>query len=312
MNTKDKRNLQNQIVDILLEDSAPDPVPPPTKTRVLPVDKQVPVFENQRDIPLPQEALDAPAPVLESHPMAAAAPTKPPPVVEPLRPKEPKIKGPSLEEIAERVKQSFQTPVMATTDLKLGHSEHLRMAQERILQLEETVEKLSRDNEQLLAAGETMKNRVDELMGRTETAERELKEKADIYREEKIVLESTIKSRGKEISALKLKIEELETRLSADIKRVRVRERELENRLEIAKMEGAAVLRSKDEMLLELKRRMDQMANEMENYRAKGKETNKKLDNSRERMRRTVKALRLALSLLEGEEAEAVPLKKAD
>ena len=75
---------------------------------------------------------------------------------------------------------------------------------------------------------------------------------------------------------------------------------ELENRLEISKMENAALIRNKDEIILDMKRQKDHLVNELENYRTKGQELYKQINEKQETLRRTVKALRLALTLLEG------------
>src|SRR4029077_10296116 len=91
-------------------------------------------------------------------------------------------------------------------------------------------------------------------------------------------------------------------RISTNIQKIRVRERELENRLELVKMESAAVIRNKDEMILEHKRNIDQLNLELNNYRTKNQELNRLGNDKQEQLRRTVKALRLALSMLEGEE----------
>ena len=112
------------------------------------------------------------------------------------------------------------------------------------------------------------------------------------------------------------KSEELELRISTNIQKIRVRERELENRLELVKMESAALIRSKDEMILEHKRTIDQLNMELNNYRAKNQELNRLTTDKQEMLRRTVKALRLALSMLEGEEdqngnAKPAPQRKA-
>ena len=59
-------------------------------------------------------------------------------------------------------------------------------------------------------------------------------------------------------------------------------------------------MRNKDEMILDLKRQIDQLSMELESYRTKGKDLNKQLEGKQETLSRTVKALRLALTLLEG------------
>lgn len=187
----------------------------------------------------------------------------------------------------------------------LMQSEHLRLAQDRILELEDLVTRFRVENEQLSAAAEALRNRSDELVSRSENIENSYKERFAALNDEKIVLDNQIRARNKEKQDLQIKVEELEMRLSTDMKRVRVRERELENRLELVRIEGTAVLRSKDEMLLELKRKIDQLAQELENYRAKSKDLNRRHDLQQDRVRRTVKALRLALSMLEGDESDS-------
>ena len=47
---------------------------------------------------------------------------------------------------------------------------------------------------------------------------------------------------------------------------------------------------------------MDQLSIEMDNYRNKAKQVSDDLQNNQERVRRSVKAMRLALSLLDGED----------
>ncbi|PWU12536.1 MAG: hypothetical protein C5B49_16200, partial [Bdellovibrio sp.] len=111
------------------------------------------------------------------------------------------------------------------------------------------------------------------------------------------------------------KVEELESRMSTDVKKVRVRERELENRLELARLEKTALIRSKDETILDLKRTIDLLNAELESYKQKTLDLQQKIEDVQEQVGRTVRALRLALSNLETDETIAekiVPIKKAD
>jgi len=127
--------------------------------------------------------------------------------------------------------------------------------------------------------------------------------------QEKEILRNSKELLRKEVEELKQKNSELELRISTNIQRVRVRERELENRLELMKVETKALIRSKDEMILDLKRQMDQLNLELNNYRVKSQDLNKQIAERQETLRRTVKALRLALSMMEGD--DTAPLKKA-
>lgn len=204
-----------------------------------------------------------------------------------------------------------KSDILLTAEGALIQSEQLRVAQERILELERIVENLRIENEELHAAGETLRSKNDELQSQLEKSAELQKEKHDSLREELVVAKTALSSKSDEVGRLHLKIEELETRLAGDLKRIRVRERELENRLEILKLENQAILKNKDEVILDLKRKIDQLGFELEGHRGKGRELNRQVEDHKERVRRTVKALRLALTMLEGEE-EGNPLKKAE
>ena len=129
---------------------------------------------------------------------------------------------------------------------------------------------------------------------------------------ELLILKGNLQYKENEAAKARLKVEELESRLKSDFKKIRVRERELENRLELLRAEKAAIVRSKDEYILEQKRKVDQLSQELDNYRKKCLELNKALDANQEQFKRTERALRLALTNLEPKEENIVPLKKAE
>lgn len=197
------------------------------------------------------------------------------------------------------------------TGAALAQSENLRIAQGRILELEQEVERLRVENEELAAAGETFRRKSDELSSRAEDLENRYDNAVASHAEEKVLLLENKENLRHELEALKAKNEDLELRISTNIQKIRVRERELENRLELVKMEGSALIRSKDELILDLKRQMDQLNLELNNYRTKSQEMNRMILDKQDILRRTVKALRLALTMLEGDEESAAPVKKA-
>lgn len=226
-----------------------------------------------------------------------------------------KSKQPAKEEVIKagvgRFAPNRTAGPQSTTEAALARSENLRIAQNRILELEQEVERLRVENEQLGAAGETLRRRADELVGRAENAEARIESVKNLADEEKQLLQESLEGKERQYQSVQGKIEELETRLSTNIQKIRVRERELENRLELVRMESAALIRSKDELILDLKRQMDQLNMELENYRSKGQELHKSINDKQEMLRRTVKALRLALSMLEGEDEAMKSQKKA-
>lgn len=188
--------------------------------------------------------------------------------------------------------------------------ESLRLAQERILDLERELDRLRRENEELAAAGETFQRRSDELQSRVDYLERQYVEVRSIADEERKVLQNALVNKDAELTRLKVKIEELEIRLATNVQKIRVRERELENRLELAKRESTALVRNKDEIILELKRQSDQLQLEIENYRSKTLELNRAMNEKQELIRKTVRALRLSLSILESEDEQLMQMKK--
>lgn len=201
--------------------------------------------------------------------------------------------------------------VSSPTQASLVQSENLRVAQQKILELEEEISRLRTANEELAAAGETLKRVADEAKADHESLERKLEAVKELAQQEQQILKDAIEVKDRKIATQQSRIEEMELRLSTNIQKIRVRERELENRLELVRMEGQALARSKDEMVLDLKRQIDQLNIELENYRSKGQELNSQLKDKQELLRRTVKALRLALSMLEGDEEANLSLKKA-
>lgn len=202
--------------------------------------------------------------------------------------------------------------VYASGDATLAQAESLKLAQQRILELEKEVEKYRLENEELASAGDIIRNRSEELTARIFALEKEKQEVSDSLQNELIIVKGTLQYKETEVGKARQKIEELETRLKSDFKKIRVRERELENRLELVKAEKTALLRAKDENILELKRKIDHLQSELDNYRSKVLELNKTIDANQEQFKRTVRALRLALSNLEVKEENIVPLKKAD
>ena len=192
--------------------------------------------------------------------------------------------------------------VSSPHEMSLVQSENLRVAQQRILDLEEEISRLRLENEELAAAADTLRKLVEELKGQLERLQTKYNDSSESYKTEKELLLRTATAKDKMASELKHKVAELETRLTANIHKIRNRERELENRLELIKIESQALVRSKDELTLELKRQIDQLRLEIENYRNKSQELKKRSDDKQEILRRTVKTLRLALTMLEGEE----------
>lgn len=213
-------------------------------------------------------------------------------------------------------KVSFGGPSRSSGyEAQFMQAENLKLAQQRIVELEKDIEKLRKENEILASAGELSQQKMEDYLARINSLERQKNDLKDTSVSELQIFRDGLNSKESEISRLRAKVEELESRLSNDLRKIRVRERELENRLELSKMEKMALLKTKDETILDLKRRNDGLQAELENYQNRIIELNRKLESNQDQFGRTVRALRIALTNLEVNENTSLtiaPLKKAE
>ncbi len=199
-----------------------------------------------------------------------------------------------------------------SADSNLAQAENLRIAQDKILDLERENEKLRSQNEELIAASEIVKERADLLTSQLHEFKADRDSLEQSFKNETQILKSQMTRKDAEIVKAQMKIEELESRMKFDLKKIRVRERELENRLELIRAEKNALVKTKDEQILDVRRKLDQVQLEVESYRQKCVELNKVIDTNQESFKRTTRALRLAMANLELQEENKPPLKKVD
>ena len=106
-------------------------------------------------------------------------------------------------------------------------------------------------------------------------------------------------------------MDRLKERVRADIRKIRVREKELENRLEIMKKDSEALIGARENKIIELKRKVDLLEFNMDllqDQHAREKENSSKV---KERLARALQAVRVAGGLLDNERP-AVSRRKSD
>lgn len=194
----------------------------------------------------------------------------------------------------------------------LRGGDHLRLAQERISQLENELDRLMKENERLAAAAETFKRLKEEFQGQLERFQLDRENEKTIHSQEAKILKERLVAKEKEGQEARRKIEEMELRLDSSLGKIKKREKDLEHRLEILKIEGGALAKSKDETILTLKRKIDHLETQAETHFKKNQSHYKKLQNKEESIRRVVKALRLALAQLDDSEEESEMYKKVE
>lgn len=198
------------------------------------------------------------------------------------------------------------------SDSQLAQAENLKIAQEKILELEKENEKLRLQNEELIAASEIVKERADLLTSQIHEYKNDKDSLEQSFKNELNLVKNQYNRKDAELQKAQQKIDELDSRLKFDMRKIRIRERELENRLELIRAEKNALVKSKDESILDLRRKLDQLQMEVESYRQKCVELNKVVETNQDSFKRTTRALRLAMANLELQEENKAQLKKVD
>jgi len=215
---------------------------------------------------------------------------------------------------AQQERQTVATSfAIMPTDNKLQTAHYLKLAQDKISDLEKEIDRLREENDLLVIAGQHAKRQAEEFSDRLNIYERERVESLEQAQMEINIYRENLAAKEKVRKSMEDRIRQLEGAVSKEIKKIRIRERELENRLELSKQEKMALLRTKDESILDLRRRIDDLNMELESHRNKYSELRQKTEEQHGQLSRTVKALRLALAHLETDgENQVIPLKKAE
>jgi predicted amino acid-binding ACT domain protein len=122
----------------------------------------------------------------------------------------------------------------------------------------------------------------------------ELKDRIKLFDEKRLILEEKNRILMQELdkSAQKNKI---------DVKKVQMRERELEQRLELLKSDAESQIRHRDLKILELKRKIDGMEFDMESITVQEKRSVESRYELEDKLEKAIKTLRSAITVLEDE-----------
>lgn len=197
--------------------------------------------------------------------------------------------------------------VYTNLDASLAQAETLKIAQNRIKELEGEIDRLRQENDDLTSAGDIVTKKLEEVQIRAQRLEKEKSDLAEQSKSEILILKGNLQFKQSELSKTKAKLEDLESRIKTDFRKIRVRERELENRLELVRGEKQALTRAKDEKILDLQRKLDQYKSELDLYRVKVQDLNKLMETQHDQMQKTIRALRVALVNLEHDDSTQVP-----
>ncbi|MCB0393230.1 MAG: hypothetical protein KDD25_01650 [Bdellovibrionales bacterium] len=213
-----------------------------------------------------------------------------------------------------KVKSSDSEPPKSyfSSEAVIAQSAQIKVFEKQVEKLNNEVEFLRTENDRMMEENATLRKRLDTIESESAEVEKNLSTKIENLKEEKEILADSLRSKDSQLKALEVELEESKNQVQLDIRRIRRRERELENQIEIIKSEKSAISNSKDQTILELKRKIDQLLSDIETYREKGRKVTNRLESNEERIQRSVRALRLALQNLENESDSPIDIKKAE
>lgn len=181
----------------------------------------------------------------------------------------------------------------------------LSYAQEELAKGEETIKRLT-------LQGEDLFHQIDALKKKIEAQAQEL-EHANRNREGELEqLRLEVKSKIDRIKFLEERLEDsadqyekLKDRVRLDIRKIRVREKELESKLEILKKDSETLIAARENKILELKRKIDLLEFNYDTLQDKNEAEKQNVRAHEEKLERIQKVLKLAMGIIEAESEQS-------
>lgn len=154
---------------------------------------------------------------------------------------------------------------------------------------------------------------LDEAQRNTARLQAEMEEERREHSEQFTLLKSDFEEKLKHAGAaqdqmkeLIRKREEFKEKVREDLKRIKLKERELENKYELLRNDTQTLLDSKDKQILELKKKVDALVLELEQFDDRLRESANILNGVGAKKRRLIETLKIAIALLEDIDKENI------
>ncbi len=192
------------------------------------------------------------------------------------------------EEIAEAYSGELARTQATIANLRSDREELLK----RIQMLEE--DKLLQNRQTLSMRAELDEKKIELTIIRKKLNEEinELKDRMKLHDERRLILEEKNRILAQEL-------DKAGQRNRIDVKKVQIRERELEQRLELLKADAETQIRNRDLKILELKRKIDAMEFDMDSISQQEKKSVESRFELEDKLDKAIKTLRNAISVLE-------------
>ena len=146
----------------------------------------------------------------------------------------------------------------------------------------------------------------EEAQAKAQAAEKEREELAQKLQQEQEHLESEVKAYQERIRQLEKEIdgsseryEDLRNRVRKDIRRIRMHEKELEAKLEIARKDSETLLQARDQRVIELQRRIDSLEYDLDQVQDNRVQAEMEAERYLAKLSRVARALHIAIGMVE-------------
>jgi DNA-binding response OmpR family regulator len=177
----------------------------------------------------------------------------------------------------------------------------LTYAKEELGKSEETIKRLSLQGEDLFHQINDLKNKIEAQAQELEHANRNREGELEQLRGEVKSKIDRIKFLEERLNDSALQYEKLKDRVRLDIRKIRVREKELESKLEILKKDSETLIAARENKILELKRKIDLLEFNYDTLQDKNENEKQNVRKSEEKIERIHKVLKLALGVIDSE-----------
>jgi hypothetical protein len=206
--------------------------------------------------------------------------------------------GQELREISGAYSGEMERMQATISNLRADRDELLS----KIQKLEEEKVLQARNNLTLRAELDEKKIELTIIRKKLNEEINELKDRARLWDERRLILEEKNK-------ILKQEVDKASQKNKMDMKKIQLRERELEQKLELLKSDAETQIRSRDLKILELKRKIDSMEFDMESISMQEKRSVESRFELEDKLDKAIKTLRSAINVLEDEDNKGSALE---
>jgi hypothetical protein len=206
--------------------------------------------------------------------------------------------GKELKELSGAYSGEMERMQATISNLRLDREELLQKIQkydeERIFQNRQALTIRAELDEKKIELSIIRKKLNDEMT--------DLKDRLKLFEEKKLILEEKNK-------ILLSELERAAQKNKIDVKKVQMREKELEQRLELLKADSETQIRHRDLKILDLKRKLDGMEFDMESISVQEKRSVESRFELEDKLEKAIKTLRSAITVLEDESEKSNALE---